>query len=445
MRKRLHSRALQMLLASTAGLGGALALSHPAAASGFGLLESSADALGDGFAGQPAKGYDASTVYTNPAGMALLDQDEIETGLSYIGPSAKFTGTSSNPETGGNVSGGDGHNAISAAASAAAYGVLVLAPDWRVGFSLTAPYGDRTSYPDDWVGRYEGLVSSITDINFGLALSYKVNDHLSIGGGPNFDYFYARLTQAINVPGLSAATGQDPVADVHGNDLGVGYNFGAMYQFDADTRVGIDYRSRIRHDIFGIQRVSVPAVYSVDSPLIAEILGRANSSATTSITLPDSLSGGIYRQITPRWAVMGSVQWTDWSLVNAVHITTTNNSVNTTFPENWRNTWSAGAGTNYMILDNVMLQTGFLYDESPVTDGNRTVRLPDLNHYDVGFGVQYKIRPNTTLAFAYGHVFTPGGAIHNVAYSSALTPPGTITGKYADSDNSATLGLDVRF
>jgi long-chain fatty acid transport protein len=396
---------LKLALASVAGFAGALGMSPRAQASGYGLREGAPDWLGNAFAGAPAKAYDPGTVWSNPAGMALLDSDAFEGAVSYIGPSAQFTGAATDPLTGGHVSGVQGGNAVAAAASGATFGVWDLAPNWRAGFSVTAPFGERTSYPADWVGRYQSLTSSITDLNLGLALSYQVNGQLSIGGGPNFDYFDARLTQKINVPALSALTGQDPVADVHGNSLGVGYNIGVLYQFDADTRIGLDYHSRIRHDINGAQKVTVPAIYSLYSPAAVALLSAANSRATTTITLPDSLSAGIYHHIS----------------------------------------WYAGVGMNYQLLDAVMLQTGFGYDESPVTDANRTTRVPDADHYDLGFGVQYQINPNANLQFAYAHVFTPGGTINSTASTSALTPSGAILGSYADSDNSVTLGMVLKF
>jgi long-chain fatty acid transport protein len=434
-----------VFFASALGLAGATCLSSAAFASGFALREGTADWLGNAFAGESAKAYDASTVWSNPAGMVRLDQDEIDGAVSYIGPSFNFSGTNSNPLTGGNVSGTTGGNAIAPAASGSLFGVWALSPRFRLGFSVTSPFGERISYPGDFVGRYQSLVSSITDINFGLALSYKVNDHLSIGGGPNIDYFDARLTQALNVPVLSAATGQNPIADTHGNDLGVGYNIGILYQFNDATRIGVDYRSRIRHNITGEQKITVPAIFSLLSPETAALLNAANSAATTSITLPDDLDIGLYHQITQRWAVMGSIEWTDWSLFNTLNITPTNGAPGTTIQEHWRNTWYAGIGTNYQLLDNLMLQTGFGYDESPVTDSNRTTRVPDADHYDLGFGAQYQILPSTSLQLAYLHVFSPGGTINNTSSNTPPTPSGTIIGSYTASDNSVTAGLTVKF
>ena len=446
MEMRLKTRKTKLLLTTAVALAGVLAIAPRAEASGFGLREGAADWMGNAFAGESAKAYDPSTAWTNPAGMALLNDNEFEGALSYIGPSTQFTGYATNPQTGGNVSGVQGGNAVAPAASGASFGVLDLAPNWRLGFAVTAPFGERTAYPADFVGRYQSLVSSITDLNFGLALCYKVNDHFSIGGGPNFDYLSARLTQNINVPVLSELTMQDPNAAVSGNSLGVGYNIGALYQFDSNTRIGLDYRSRIRHDVTGKQKVTVPSSYATFSPAIASLLNSQNSAATTSITLPDSVNLGIYHQITPRWAVMGNIEWTEWSLFSALNITPTNPGVaGTVIQENWRNTWFVGVGTNYLVLDNVMLQSGFGFDQSPVTDANRTTRVPDANHYDLGFGVQWQVLPSTNVQLAYLHVFVPNGSINSTASASGLTPSGTILGSYADSDNSVTMGVVMKF
>lgn len=317
-----------------------------------------------------------------------------------------------------------------------------LAPDLWAGFSVTAPYGERTSYPKDFVGRYQSLVSAITDINLGLSLAYKVNDHLSIGGGPNFDYFAARLTQALDVPTLSALTGQDPTSALKGNDIGIGYNLGALYQFDDATRIGIDYRSRIQHNLTGNETVTVPGSYPAPYPALLEA---NNGIAKTSITLPDSASIGIYHQLTDKLAVMGSVQWTDWSLFNTLNVTTGNGTPLVSIAEKWRNTWFVGVGANYQATDKLMLQTGVSYDQSPVDNANRTTRVPDADHYNLGFGVKYQILPSTTLQLAYLHVFTPGGTINNSAAAPGGLQAGIIAGTYDASDNSVTAGVAVKF
>jgi long-chain fatty acid transport protein len=132
-------------------------------------------------------------------------------------------------------------------------------------------------------------------------------------------------------------------------------------------------------------------------------------------------------------------------MLNALDITPTNGTTGTVISERWRNTWYVGIGSNYQLLDNLLLQSGFGYDQSPVTDSNRTTRVPDADHYDVGFGAQYQLLPNTNVQLAYLHVFSPGGTVDSTASTSKLTPSGTIHGSYTASDNSVTLGLLTKF
>ena len=64
--------------------------SGAAFASGFGLREGATDWIANGFAGETAKAYDASTAYTNPAGMVRLDQTELDGSLSGILPDGQL-------------------------------------------------------------------------------------------------------------------------------------------------------------------------------------------------------------------------------------------------------------------------------------------------------------------------------------------------------------------
>src|SRR5664279_5880913 len=59
--------------------------------SAFALQEQSGSGLGNAFAGGAAAAEDASTVFTNPAGMARLAGMQAVVGGSLICPSAKFS------------------------------------------------------------------------------------------------------------------------------------------------------------------------------------------------------------------------------------------------------------------------------------------------------------------------------------------------------------------
>ena len=85
-------------------------------AGSFGLNEQSVSSLGSAYAGGAAQAEDVSTIFFNPAGLALLDHGELQIGGQFIIPNGTFQnqgsrlvapGTPFNhePLTGGN--GGD--------------------------------------------------------------------------------------------------------------------------------------------------------------------------------------------------------------------------------------------------------------------------------------------------------------------------------------------------
>jgi long-chain fatty acid transport protein len=58
--------------------------------SSFGLSEQSVSSLGSAYAGGAAQAEDASTIFFNPAGLALLDRGELQIGGQFLSPNANF-------------------------------------------------------------------------------------------------------------------------------------------------------------------------------------------------------------------------------------------------------------------------------------------------------------------------------------------------------------------
>ncbi len=409
-------------------------------AAGFGLREGSADWMANAFAGDTAKAYDASTVWSNPAGMVRLNQNEIDGSINGIFPSINFSGTNLVGAT-GTTPGTTGGNLIQSAASGGLYGVWNVSPNFKLGFGADAPFGQRISNPGSFVGRYQSLVSSISDEEFTISGAYKINEQWSIGGGPVIDFFNARLTQALNIGPASAVTG-DPDADLHGDDTAVGFNIGVLYQLTPDVRFGLDYRSRIHHNISGSQSIYVPPSLSLLSPATAAFLGAQNSPVDAKITLPDSVTGGFYWQASSKLAILADISWTDWSLLKTINVVAASpNASGSALVENWRNTVAVSVGANYQVTQELMLQGGFGFDQSPVTNPNRTSRIPDSNRYLVGVGAQYDALPNLTLQVAYAHVFFDSAEIT----SQESTNAGVLVGKYSNAADTASLGVKYRF
>lgn len=418
--------------ASVIGLGASVLSAGPALASGFALREESAEGLGNAFAGQTAKAYNASTAYYNPAGMANLDHNEVAATVSWIAPVAKFTGSNTNA-AGGMVSGSQPSNAIKAAAVGTGFATYKLNSDWTLGLSLAAPYGMRSDYKADWVGRYQALHSDVTDVEFSPTLSYKINDHWSVGGGPRVDYIEATLSQAINKAALGSSG--DGAAKVWGDDTGYGYVLSTLYKFDDQTRVGLSYRSRVQHKLEG------SVAYSNMSTGLLNAIGQKNQDASAKITLPDTLSMGIYHELNDQWAVMSDVTWTHWSLFKNLTVMGANGATVSNTHEQWQNTYFVSLGANYKPTDKWVLHAGVAYDQSAVTDDFRTARIPDANRYWTAFGATYNISPDMNVSLAYAHLFADSGTIHEKNNSIS----GTLTGTYDNSVDIASASFVLKF
>ena len=300
----------------------------PANAGGFALNEQSVSGLGTAYAGGAAQAEDASTIFFNPAGIALLDQGEFQFGGQLVMPQATFNNQGSHynlpntPANGLPLSGGNGGDG----------GVNHLLPniylsqpvfrspqygDLTVGVGLSVPFGLETDYSPGWVGRYSALRSKLTTFDIQPTIAYRLFDRISLGASLDIQYASARLTQAIDfgllgaqltgqfeqalpaflaaqgvpaaaIPSVVKATqqaynnagfvpgGRDGITEVTGSDWALGFTLGAIFEywkgddhsFFQDGRFGVSYRSGISHTLNGNASFrDVPAITAPGAPV----------------------------------------------------------------------------------------------------------------------------------------------------------------------------------
>ena len=409
-------------------------------ANGFQIRTGSPDWSANAFAGMAAKGYDASTAWTNPAAMVGLNGNEIDVGINGLFPTIEFSGQ--NLLGGSPIPGSSGGNAGQAAATPSLEAVWSVSPDLKLGLSAEVPFGQRTVYPSDFVGRYQAEVSSISDVEIGLVAAYRLTPTLSVGGGPIIDYFAARLTSAINTGPTAALTG-DPAVDVHGSSWSAGYHLSAFWAPTTAWRLGVDYRSRISQTIDGQQQVFIPPLLASLSPPAAAALSALNTPARTRITLPDVLTLSAVWQVTPSLAGLATLQWTDWSLIQALTVTGANGR-SSVLPLHFSDSWMGSLGVNYRpeCLPALLLQAGVGLDQSPVSNADRTPRLPNPAQLLIGFGVTYELTSSVKLQAAYLQEIGFGPS--QISFSSGPTA-GTLIGSYTTRVSVVSLGMAWRF
>ena len=75
------------------------------------------------------------------------------------------------------------------------------------------------------------------------------------------------------------------------------------------------------------------------------------------------MNASCYHEIDPRWAVLGSVGWQQWSKFGEVEIgVDSNNPVGLTTRLNFKDTWHVAGGAQYKLSDAWLLNGGIAYD-----------------------------------------------------------------------------------
>lgn len=370
-----------------------VAFSGAAGASGFQLMEQNASGIGNAYAGSAATAENASTVYFNPAGMTQLQDRELSGGISAINPSYKFSNNgSTNPSAfgGGVASGGLGGDAGGWGFVPNGYMSWALSKDLYVGLGVGAPFGLKTEYAPDWMGRYQAVSFEIKTININPSVAYRVNDKVSLGFGVDWQRINAEYVRQANT------TAQVKLSL---DDDAWGWNAGALFTLSPSTKVGVSYRSAIKYSTTGT------------------FSGALNADAKADIKVPDTFILSVTQKLSDKWEMMGDVSRTGWSSipkVDIMNVTSGSATPQQVLDTDFRNTWRIALGANYQYSDALKLKYGVAYDQSPVKRAeNRLASLPDNNRLWFSFGGQYKFSKTSTLDLGIAYLYLRDTEINN--------------------------------
>ena len=412
-------------------------------AAGFALSEQSASWLGNAYAGQAASAQDATTVFTNPAGMSFLPerQPQVVVGVAGIDFSSKFgtSGGSSIPALAtatGSRPGGNGGNAGSMIAVPNLYATLPVGGKFDVGLGISVPFGLKTEYDDSWIGRFQGIKSDLTTINYNLAVAYKVTETISFGAGVNYQFLQADLTNAVATPAGEGRT------ELLAQDGAWGWNLGAIFQVSPDMRIGASYRSRLNYTLEG----TVNTTFAGNG---AAVPG-GSFVASADATFPDMFSLSIAQKLGNKWDLLADITYTHWSVLQQINIVNTaNGATRDQLVLNFQDAWRLSLGLNYHLSESWILRGGLAWDQSPVQDRYRTVRLPDNDRYWLALGASY--RPaKTGLGFdvGYAYIWFPSTSI-NTSRTQFGVPPAlgtsTVVGDYKSFVNVLAVQVSYTF
>jgi long-chain fatty acid transport protein len=428
------------------------AASLDAAASGYRFGSQSVSAQGTAEA-NGAEADDASTLFTNPAGLSRLDGRQIVGGVTAVVPHSSFQDSGSTrftrTPTGGQAAQDD--FAPSVVAAPTLYYSQKIDSQWSAGVGVFVPYGTKLDYDNNWSGRYALTNIKLEAVTINPSVAFKLNEQHAFGFGVDLEYMKARLGQAVDVPGTIAAVqmagsgaalvrqiaalGGNPAtlaragdghAGVEGKDWGYGFNLGYLYSPNADTRFGVAYRSSISHQLKG------GAVWdfsgATGDPVVNSVLQAAShhvdSAARVAIRTPETLSVNAFHQFDARWAGMADVTWSRTSRMADIDIAFPGTAEGAeTIRQQWKNTVRVALGANYRLNEAVTLRAGIAHDDAPVqSDALRHPALPDADRLQLSFGADWKLTANSSLDLAYSYLHFQDGSAN---YTNGCNPVAT--------------------
>jgi len=423
-----------------------------AVAAGFAIKEHSADAMAAAYAGAAATGTDASYLAYNPASLADVERVDFALSAVAILPTSNADYTLALSSAGTPLSGSKTPKGFISDAIVPDVGLRYrLSERWAVGLSVSAPWGLKTQYPDDWAGRYYAERTQLLAIDASPTISYQISPAVALGASLNVEYVKGTLTAGIDlgtlgalysIPG-SVPGAEDGHADLHAQSWGVGFTVGTIVRLDDGFRVGLSYRAPVHHTLKG------PIAYTLDGAGIGATLHAAaglftNTTAKAALTMPDVIELGATKELSDRWTALAELDWTNWSHFHELRIVAANpaqpDDVTTA---QWSEGWFGSLGVQYRADERWRLRAGLAYDTTPAPSSTLGPRIPDANRFWVSAGGRYQIDDATAVNLTLGELFNSGQTISRTPLESGNALRGVLAG--TTNSGVTVIGLELSY
>lgn len=278
-------------------------------------------------------------------------------------------------------------------------------------------------------------------------MSAKLNNYINLSPSPSPTTI---PTQFGPIPGTAQYS--DSRLQNDGEDWGVGWDVGALYQFTPTSRFGVSYRSKVKHQLEGDSTFTgsnlTLASSFLPAPITVPAYNRFITEDSTEIELPATTTVSFFQQITSQWDMIASAYYTQWHSIQNVtlHNVALFNTVpgqpapvqgprDINLPQNFDNTWRFSLGTEFRPMENFTLRAGGSHDQSPVNNTDRTIRLPDADRWSAGVGAGYRFTNWFKADFGYEHVWFGDADINQ----PGTNPPVGLAQSYGSVDTSANI------
>ncbi|MCW3171168.1 OmpP1/FadL family transporter [Shewanella subflava] len=402
--------------------------STQASAAGFQLNSQSATGLGRAMAGDAIIADNASVLARNPAAMALFDKTEISVAGAYADVNVEVSDVMV-----GNNSLGGLDNAAEGKPIPSFYYINPISDKWAFGIAAFSNYGTGTDLsplntdkdfntPIDLLGNTE-----VTTINFNASVSYRINDSFSIGLGIDAIKGMGTLTRSgdFTLP----VFGEVPLnlVDIDADGWAFGGIVGLAYEINENNRLGLSYRKS--------PNMKASGDIAYNPPFKAENFGEID------IPMADIAQFAGFHQITEKFALHYTAQWTNWSNFDNIELTDGENGTDSHILKhyNWENSWFLSLGATYDINDKWTVRAGIARDQGVVGEVS-SLSIPDSDRTWYSAGFTYNINPKSSIDV--GYTLVAGEKVHVLETSELVGPVSAYTESGA---NYFSLQYNYRF
>lgn len=432
-----------------------------AQAAGYYVDEQSALRLGDAFSGGSASASDASAAFYGPASM-LLVRDELVLNASAISASSKFKGTA---VTGNGTTAIQGGTAKTETTDVLPtfYMVKRLDEKMALGAFVNAPYSTGNEFGKGSVARYQAADSEILGIDAGVSLAYRIHDNITLGGSFILQYLKATTGVAVNsqmlclgaegtdLPaGTCATLGLAPLGtatddgyfEMEGHNVVAGYQLGALFEFSANSRLGVNYRSKMSHSLAGDATAEFPTTGFTS---LAGLAGTIQGDGRATFNTPEVASISYFHQF-GALALQADASWTNWTRFETLTIESRDATIAqfTAAPQvyDWKETYRVALGASYAVNESLTLRGGFAFDQSPIADENVKVDFAFDDYKAISLGATYHLNSRLALDAGVQHTLQQERDLTQGAAELASTGS-ALNGKVTTEVTSFALGLRV--
>lgn len=428
-------------------------------AGGFAIREQSAEFQGMSFAGNAAGGS-LSSMFWNSAAAAARDGTNFESSYSALMPRSEVTvdKVTVNPTGGPGFAALGGSDAAVAGAYAltpasadgiaptalvaASYGNYQVSRDIYIGLGVNAPFGLTTEPNRNYKASTLAETTRLIAFNFNPTVAWKIMPGVTIGAGAQIQTAEGTLRFLAGQPFNGS------FSDFEGNGWGFGATAGILIEPMAGTTFGVGYRSRMTQELEGYFHSEAPGGNSIH--------------AKANLELPDIVTVSLKQVVSPVMRVAGTFEWTNWSRFESLTLTATDGGRGplniglpvaagtsvASIPQNWSNSWFISGGVEYDVTPTLTARAGYAYEKSPVDDPTkRSPGIPDADRHWVSLGATWKALANTSLDFAWSHVFIAEERFDRNTNAPDLVPSAysNIQGTVKSSLDIVSVGLKTKF